>query len=137
MNPTVRAFLAVFAGVAAGIILINSGRALSPYQPAEGVDLGNLPAYTEWLRNLPDQAFGILLAIYLVACLAGGFATVWIAPPLSFPPSFATGFILLLYNVATVLAFPNPAWMSVGTCVGCVGFALLGGWLAKWMKRLP
>ncbi|MBV6439281.1 MAG: hypothetical protein EPGJADBJ_00920 [Saprospiraceae bacterium] len=134
MNPTVRAFLAVFAGVATGIILIIAGRALSPYQPAVGNDLSNLPAYTEWLRSLPDQAFGILLAIYLIACLAGGFVTVWMAPPLSFPPSFATGFILLLYNVATVLAFPNPAWMSVASCAGCIAFALLGGWLARRVK---
>ena len=134
MHPTIRAFLAVFAGVATGIVLINSGQAISPYQPPAGADLNDLTAYSEWLRNLPDKAFGILLAISLFACFVGGFVTVWIAPPLSFPPSFATGFILLLYNVATLLAFPNPAWMSVSTCVGCVAMALLGGWLARWIK---
>lgn len=135
MDPTIRAFLGVFAGVVTGIILINIGQAITPYQPPAGADFNDLNAYSEWLRGLPDEAFRVLLAVYLFACLAGGFVTVWIAPPLSFPPSFATGFLLLLYNVATVLAFPNPAWMSVSTCIGCVGFALVGGWVARWMKK--
>ncbi|GAB4493386.1 MAG: hypothetical protein OHK0019_17260 [Saprospiraceae bacterium] len=134
MDPTVRGFLAVFAGIATGVLLINVGQAFSPYQPPAGAGFDNLTAYTDWLKTLPDTAFGILLAIYLTACLAGGFVTGWIAPPISFPPAFATGFVLLLYNVATVLAFPNPAWMSVSTCIGCVAMALLGGWLGKKVK---
>lgn len=42
MDATIRAFLAVFAGIATGIILINVGQMVSPYQPAAGVDFNNL-----------------------------------------------------------------------------------------------
>lgn len=135
MDATLRAFLAVFAGIAAGVVVIKIGQAASPYQPPAGADFDNLTAYSDWLRSLPDAAFRILLAIYLGACLVGGFVTGWMAPPMSFPPFFATGFVLLLYSVATTLAFPNPVWMSVSACIGCVGFALLGGWLASWVKK--
>lgn len=135
MSPALRTVLAVIAGVAVGVILIMAGEALSPYQPAAGVDYTNSGPYSEWLQSLPDRAFGIMLATFLTASFTGGFVTAWLTPPTSFPPAFATGFILLLYTVATVLAFPNPAWMSYSTCIGCVALALLGGWLAKWIKH--
>lgn len=135
MDSGLRAFLAVCAGVTAGLILISIGHALSPYHPAGGIDYNNPSAYADWLRNLPGEAFGIMLAIFLIATFIGGFVTGWITPPVSFPPSFITGFTLLFYNIVTVLAFPNPFWMSVATCVGCVALALLGGWVAKRVKR--
>lgn len=135
MNPAFRTIFAISAGVATGLILISLGQALSPYQPSGGIDYNNPVAYSEWIKSLPDAAFGILLVTYLIACLTGGFVTVWLSPPVSFPPSFATGFILLFYNIVTVLAFPNPPWMSYSSCIGCVAMALSGGWLAQWIKR--
>ena len=135
MDSGLRAFLAVCAGVMVGLILISIGHAISPYQPAEEIDYNNATAYADWFRSLPGEAFGIILVIFLIATFAGGFVTGWITPPVSFPPSFVTGFTLLFYNIVTVLAFPNPFWMSVSTCVGCVAMGLLGGWVAKRMKR--
>lgn len=134
MDSGLKAFLAVCAGVSTGLILISIGHAFSPYQPVGGLDYSNPSAYTDWIRTLPDEGFGVMLVIFVIATFIGGFVTGWITPPMSFPPSFITGFTLLFYNIVTVLAFPNPAWMSYSTCIGCVGFALLGGWVAKKTK---
>ncbi len=134
MNDTIRAFLSICAGVTIGLVLIKIGYVFSPWQPPAGMDYYDAAAYSAWLRTLPDTAFGFLLAVFAIACFAGGFLTNRLAPAMSFPPSFITGFTLLFYNIVTLLAFPNPFWMSVASCTGCVVFALLGGWVATRMK---
>ncbi len=131
MNDSVRSVVSVVAGFALGLIVVTAGMAFSPHQPPEGVDYYNTVAYTQWIKGLPVDAFQVVLGVYLLASLTGGFVSGYIIPSRALWVGFCTGFAILFYGIVTFLAFPGPDWLTYTACVGCTALGLGGGWLGK------
>ena len=134
MHPTINKIIAVIAGVAIGVMLMNAIQTFSPFQPPPGVDYtSGDPPYLQWVRALPDKAWMIVLGSMLAGSLLGGFVTNKITPPANFPP-LITGFVILFFGIVRYLAFASPAWMTYAACIGCLAFAWAGGWLSPRVR---
>lgn len=134
MHPTIRAILAILAGVFIGVALMNGIQSFSPFQPPSGVTYtSGDPPYLQWVRSLPDKAWMIILTSMLAGSLFGGFVTNKITPPANFPP-LITGFVVLFFGIVKYMAFASPAWVTYVSCVGCIVFGGIGGWLATRIK---
>jgi hypothetical protein len=135
MSNSLRAILAVLAGVFAGGIVIASIQSLSPYRPPEEITPQNAAAFIEWVRTLPTEAYVYVLVSYLVGAFVAGVTTGWIALPTGYKVAWFAGLILLIFGIANFLAYPHPEWLSYTSCIGFVVFAALGGYVARFLKR--
>lgn len=134
MHPTLRAIIAIVAGVIAGVSLMNGIQSFSPYQPPPGVSYtGGETSYLLWVRNLTDSAWMIIIGSMLAGSLVGAFVTNKITPPANFPP-LITGFTVLFFGIVQYMAFASPAWVTYVSCIGCIVFAWIGGRLAPLIK---
>ena len=91
------------------------------------------PPYLEWVRSLNTSAWTIIIVSMLTGSLIGAFVTNKITPPTNFPP-LITGFTILFFAIVRYMAFASPAWATYVSCVGCLLFAWIGGWLATRIK---
>ncbi len=132
MHPTLRAILSVVGGVLTGGLVVTGIQSLSPHQaPPELRPNVNLSGFTEWVKNLPNEAYYWVLASYIVGCLIAGIATHLIGRPSGSRLAWFTGLVLVVFSVGNFLAFPHPAWMTYASCIGMPIAASFGGWLIR------
>jgi hypothetical protein len=128
MHPTLRAILSVIGGVLAGGLVVTGIQSLSPYQaPPELRPNVNLSGFTDWVKNLPTEAYYWVLASYIVGCFVAGIATHLIGRPSGSRLAWFTGLVLVVFSVGNFLAFPHPEWLTYSSCIGMPISASLGG----------
>ena len=135
MNASIRNIVAVLAGVTAGVILMNSIESFSPYQPPPGITYtSGEPPYLQWVRDLPTNAWVIILGSMLAASLVGGLVTNIVTPRAVYPP-LVTGFVILFFAIVKYMAFASPAWVTYVSCIGCILFGWIGGRLSRFFEK--
>ncbi len=135
MPSVVRVALALIAGIAAGVLTMVFIQRFLPFQPPSGVDYASGKPFNNWVGSLPLWAFQVMLAVFLVGAMAGGFVTRLVAPGAAdFPLELIVGFILLFYSIVSFQAAPTPPWLTYASCPGCMIFAWLGGWAGRRIR---
>lgn len=136
MPTYLRSALALLAGITVGVLTIMLVQRFLPFQPPPGVDYASGKPFNTWVGTLPTSAFQVMLVVFLLGSMVGGFVTRLVHPgPAVFPLELIVGFILLFYSIVSFQAAPTPPWMTYLACPGMMVFAWLGGWAARKIGR--
>lgn len=87
--------------------------------------------YVKALKQLPINAFLIVLLGYWVSSFLGGYVAARIAPrPKKILAALAVGFILLLSGIFIFITLPHPWWMVTSSCIGYMAASYGGAKIA-------
>jgi hypothetical protein len=132
--------LSVIAGLlSAGAVIFLSENALhSIYPPPPGTDLNNMASVKQMIGQMPLSAFLMMVAVYAVSALVGGFVASRISGGWKRVPSWLIiGVILLLSEAPDIGPLGYPAWFAIVTLLLYVPSAYLGSRIMRKESSVP
>ena len=127
-----RLVLAIIGGVlVAGLVvyLVEAAGQLM-YPPPAGLDMTNRDAMAAYVGQLPNGAFALVLAAWVLGALAGAWCAVRITGRAAIWPGLVIGGLLLLGVASNVMTIPHPVWMVVAAVIAVPAAAYAGARLA-------
>lgn len=132
MNPIVRNFLAVIAGIAAGSIvnmaLVNIGPSVIPIP--EGTDISSMEALKESMKSFGPANFIFPYLGHMLGTLVGGFVVAKLAVSNKMTMALVVGGWFLLGGIYAVYLLGGPTWFKALDILSYIPAAWIGGTLA-------
>jgi hypothetical protein len=133
-----RRILSVIAGLLAGfaIIFIGDGTTHKLHPPPPGLMDMDRAAFGDYVMAIPDYVLVIMFIFWLLSSFLGGMVTTAIARPNWKGPALVTGAILMAAALTNLAMIHHPTWMIIGTILGYLPAAYLGGYLVRGRKPI-
>ena len=129
-------FIAVIAGLAAGICIISIIEFISSSVyplPAE-LDFTDKNSLKDYIENLPSGALVFVLAGWALGSFAGGFVSSLISENRKIKCAIITGAILFIVGLINLITLPHPVWFWITGLSVYFPFAYAGGKLGMKIK---
>ena len=123
MGKTIRAILAVLAGMAVGSAVNMGPILLSPYviPPPPGVDVTDMDSLASSMHLFQFKHFIFPFLAHALGTLAGAYLAVMIASGYRLKISMLIGSLFLLGGISNAMMLPAPGWF--------IGVDLIGAYL--------
>jgi hypothetical protein len=131
LHPLLRIIIALLLGIFISfcVILLADSINVALY-PSKHIS----PTFDEMqkeINTLPWTAFLIVSIGYMLSSFFGAYIAARISPEkYKLVVAMTIGFFLLLGGIVYSIAFPNPLWLSITSCISFMVFAYAGGKLA-------
>lgn len=125
MNPYLRFFLAVLAGVFAGGAVVALVEALSHFffPPPEAIDMDNA---CDYIREAPKMVFVFLLLAWAAGAMVAGVIAK-LAYRGNNKPAFVAGAVFLIFVLFNLFNIPcHPLWVEILGALLPVPMAMIG-----------
>jgi hypothetical protein len=115
MNRILIAILAVFVGLVVGVALnFGIGKLNVQFFPMpDGVTWADKEGVRDWLENLPQKAFILVLIAHLSQAFVGGFVAALIAKRNMMCVAIAVGILSMCGGIMNMMMIPTPKWMYI------------------------
>lgn len=141
MNPILRNFLAIIAGIAVGAIVNSAIVSLCSgmVPPPEGVDPMDVESIKANIHLYQPKHFVIPFIAHALGTLFGAFIGARIAVSNQMRIAIGLGFFFLIGGIAMVMMVPGgPVWFTaLDLLVAYLPMAYLGGKIAGGNRALP
>ena len=130
MGKTIRAILAVLAGMAVGSAVNMGLILLSPYviPPPPGVDVTDMDSLASSMHLFQFKHFVFPFLAHALGTLAGAYLAVMIASGYRLKLSMLVGSLFLLGGIANATMLPAPGWYIAADLIGAyLPMAWIGG----------
>jgi hypothetical protein len=126
MNPKLRAFLGVLAGLVVSWIFVMIAEAFvhKLYPPPAGTNMEDWEQVKKFVGSLPMAALLMVLGGWLLGTLLGTFTAAKIGR--TAVAGYIVGTILLAAGVANSVMIPQPLWFSIASFVIYIAMTLAG-----------
>ncbi len=137
MQPGVKSFLAVVAGIFIGMsinmgIVMISGKVIPP---PEGIDTSTVEGLRAALPLFQPRHFLMPFLAHALGTFFGALVAGWFVPERSVRFAMIIGGWFLIGGIANVMMLPAPVWFSiVDLALAYVPMAFLGGWIASKIR---
>lgn len=137
MQPGVRSFLAVVAGIFVGMsinmgIVMISGKVIPP---PEGIDTSTVEGLRAALPLFQPRHFLMPFLAHALGTFFGALVTAWWVPARPVRFAMIIGGWFLIGGIANVMMLPAPIWFSiVDLSLAYVPMAFVGGWIASKIR---
>jgi len=129
-------FIAVIAGLAAGICIISIVELISSSVyplPAE-LDFSNKDSLKEYIEIVPSGALLFVLAGWALGSFAGGLVSSLISENKKIKCALITGAILFIMGLINLITLPHPVWFWIVGLSVYFPFAYAGGKVGMKIK---
>lgn len=130
MNPILRNFLAVIAGLVVGSI-VNMGIVIAGIQiipPPADVDIYNPESLKAGMHLFESKHFIMPFLAHAIGTLAGALVAAKIAVGNKMRAAFIIGVLFLLGGIMNIASMPSPMWFTLlDLLVAYLPMAYLGG----------
>jgi len=120
--------LPVVAGAMSGVVMITLGEKVVHYiYPLQaGIDWNNKDAIAAAIRQMPVNAFILLLVNYAICSFLAGLIATVVAGRITGRPAIAVGIALTLAGLFNITMIPQPMWFCVISLFCYLPFAYTG-----------
>ncbi len=101
------------------------------YPFPQGMDPGNMEQINEYLRELPNLYWGLVIVGWVIGSALAGFLIKKISRSTSMILPLIVGVVLTLAGIANILAFQHPAWFVVCTLLVFIPSVLAGNYYSQ------
>ena len=127
MNPKIKSYLAVVAGILTGAVVIAVVEMLSPNNAPANLNVEDKAQMTEYMRTLPMSAYAIVLLGYFFGALLGGIVANRICRGTPYRPAMVVAVGLCIAGAMNFFMFPHPVWFIITSSL----IYFVGAWLAN------
>lgn len=134
MDPRFKAALGILAGIVTAALTIFLGETvLHNISPAPaGFDENNVESVAAFIKGLSSTHWLMLLGVYFLAALIGGYVTHLICRDIKYKPALVVGLGLLITTFLTFYEIGNhPLWVWLGSAVAILAGAWIGGRMVR------
>jgi hypothetical protein len=117
MNPVVRGFLAVIAGMIVAFVLIFVVQTIGTrvYPPPAGMDGTSIDSIKAAMAMIPLASLLFVLLSYAAGSVAGGWVAARFAPRSKMAHAMTVAGLLFCLGVVNLLSLPHPPWFWVAS----------------------
>ena len=128
MSVLKKSVLPVIAGLVSGWVVIFILEAVNHqiYPPPADLDYTNSESVNAYMESLPNGAFMLLLAAWMIGAFAGGTVGGLLNKAGWRNKAIIIGVIMALSSIINMTLIPHPTWLMVVASVGYVPMAYIG-----------
>ena len=117
MNPVVRGFLAIIAGMIVAFVLIFVVQTIGTriYPPPVGMDRTNIESIKAVMAMIPLASLLFVLLSYAAGSVAGGWVAARFAPRSKMAHAMTVAGLLFCLGLANLITLPHPPWFWVAS----------------------